>query len=237
MTEHPTNVDPVDAIASLSDDLRRALYRYVVERGVPVGRDEAAKAVGIGRPLAAYHLDRLADQGLLDVRYERPEGRSGPGAGRPSKLYTRGARQIAVTLPPRHYELAAQLLAAAVEEAGSAETRAALRRAARRLGAAFAPRAQAPVKSRPRARQALFEALESHGYEPYEDSDGEIRMRNCPFHRLSAEHTDLVCGMNLAVMQGFQDAGGAPGFKARLDPRPGECCVAFRRAASNDVTP
>ena len=54
---------------------------------------------------------------MLDTEFRRLSGRRGPGAGRPTKLYRRSARQVAVTLPQRHYDLAGQILAGAVEAA------------------------------------------------------------------------------------------------------------------------
>ncbi len=103
------------ALSSLDDPVRRRLYEVVRERTEPVGRDEAAAAAGVGRALAVYHLDKLVEAGLLTASYQRPPGRSGPGAGRPAKVYTRSDREFAVTVPPREYELAARLLVQAVE--------------------------------------------------------------------------------------------------------------------------
>src|SRR4051812_34198583 len=106
----------VTAVAALAEPTRRRLYEYVVRRPQPVGRDEAAGAVGVPRATTAFHLDRLVADGLLEVSFERRSGRTGPGAGRPAKLYRRSDCAVAVSLPARHYELAAELLAAAVEE-------------------------------------------------------------------------------------------------------------------------
>src|SRR5258705_8913011 len=129
MADHP---DDLQGISGLADPVRRALYRHVVATGDPVGRDAAARAVGISRSLAAYHLDRLVDDGLLEPRYERLTQRQGPGAGRPAKLYGRSAAQFEVSLPPRDYELAARLLAEAVED--DQRGRAAVARVARTFG-------------------------------------------------------------------------------------------------------
>src|SRR6266566_9200597 len=98
------------SLNSLDDPLRRRLYEVVTSRAGPVSRDEAAAAAGIGRALAVYHLDKLVEAGLLTASYQRPGGRSGPGAGRPAKLYARSGREFTVTVPPREYELAARLL-------------------------------------------------------------------------------------------------------------------------------
>jgi predicted ArsR family transcriptional regulator len=226
--------DRIAAVASLGDGVRRRLYEYVAGEGGSVGRDEAAAATGIKRPLAAYHLDRLVDQGLLQVHYERPAGRSGPGAGRPSKRYERAVDEVAVSLPPRHYDLAAELLATAVEESRSPETAKALKRAAQRLGREVGDELVAragKLKGRDRDRRALTAVLQDRGYEPFTDDDGVVRLRNCPFHRLAADHTDLVCGMNLAMMKGVTEADADLAVRPVLEPRPGQCCVAFRERA------
>jgi predicted ArsR family transcriptional regulator len=218
-------------VAGLADPVRRALYRYVAERGVPVGRDEAAGAAGIGRSLAGYHLDKLVGDGLLEARFERRTGRTGPGAGRPAKLYVRAPGQIELSLPARDYAALAELLAQAVEAdpAGTAQT--ALHRAARalgtRLGAEIAGRVAADAGPRD-VLAATREVLSSRGYEPYDDPAGVVRLRNCPFDRLAAQHRELVCGANLALIGGLTErAGGAGRVQAELDPRPGFCCVAL----------
>jgi predicted ArsR family transcriptional regulator len=100
----------------LSKTPAAALYLYIVESAEPVGRDDAARALGMSRALAAFHLDKLVEQGLLDTSFRRLTGRTGPGAGRPSKLYGRSSRQLAVSLPPRRYELAARLFARALDQ-------------------------------------------------------------------------------------------------------------------------
>ncbi|HWF81396.1 MAG TPA: transcriptional regulator, partial [Streptosporangiaceae bacterium] len=124
----------IAAVGGLDDPVRRRLYVYVSGRDEAVGRDEAAAAVGIGRPLAAYHLDKLVDLGLLTASYQRPTGRRGPGAGRPAKLYAISGREFSVSIPPREYELAARLLAQAVNDDVSGGARAALGHAAHQLG-------------------------------------------------------------------------------------------------------
>src|SRR5262245_23263662 len=107
----------VAGIATLDQPLRRDLYDLLVERDDWVGRDEAAGALGIARSVAAFHLDKLAESGLVETRAERPPGRSGPGAGRPAKQSRRSDREVAVSLPDRSYGLAGQLLADAVADA------------------------------------------------------------------------------------------------------------------------
>jgi predicted ArsR family transcriptional regulator len=200
----------VDAVASLHEPTRRKLYEHVVRQPAPVSRDEVAATLGIPRATVAFHLDRLVSEELLAVTYERRTGRSGPGAGRPAKLYGRSHRQVRISLPERSYELAGRLLAAAVEEADESgeSPRAVAVRRARELGAELAGR-------------DLLDVLEEQGFEPRADG-GEVLLGNCPFHELARAHPRLVCELNLALLHGI--AGGS-GLCARLDPRPGQCCV------------
>jgi len=211
------------AVAALADPLRRRLYRFVAAEDHPVSRDEAAAAAGVPRSVAAFHLDRLVAEGLLDTEYRRLTGRRGPGAGRPSKLYRPIAGDVAVSVPPRHYRLAADLLASAVTEAtrtGSSAVSASrdvARERGRTLAGALGPEPPAQV-------EAIVEALADEGYEPVL-AGPEIVLTNCPFHGLVPEHAELVCGMNLALLEGFVEALPAAGLTARLEPSPRHCCV------------
>ncbi|HEY8527151.1 MAG TPA: helix-turn-helix domain-containing protein [Acidimicrobiales bacterium] len=233
--EHPE--DRLEALASLAERTRRAVYAHVAAAGDWVSRDQVADALALGRGTAAHHLDRLAADGLLDVEYRRLSGRRGPGAGRPAKLYRRAGRDVAVSLPPRDYELAGALLAAAADRArteGVAIDRA-LDEAARAEGRAVA----AEVRRRLAAtghepgggsRAALVAVLEDRGFEPRTGPDGTVMLRNCPFHRLARRHTELVCGMNLALLEAAVDGVGDTGLAARLEPEEGVCCVRLRPA-------
>jgi predicted ArsR family transcriptional regulator len=220
----------VEAVALLDEPARRDLYRYVVGAGRPVGRDEAAAKVGVTRALAAFHLDRLADAGLLGVEYRRLTGRTGPGSGRPAKLYRRGSREVAVSLPDRRYEVPAALFADVIERAAAPGLAESLAVAARDLGRAVgadARRRAGPRPGRRKSHDALLAVLDERGYEPRETGEGEIRFGNCPFHALVDEHRDLVCGMNLALAEGVLAGSGDERASARLDPQPGFCCVAI----------
>jgi predicted ArsR family transcriptional regulator len=215
--------DPLEAVSALSalgDATRRNAYDYVRAQGGPVGRDEVAGALGIGRTLAAYHLDRLAKEGLLSVDYARRSGRTGPGAGRPAKLYERSDRELAVSVPMRDYGLAAQLLAHAAAHDDEGGTRRALRDAAGSLGREVAVTAPSAA--------SLESVLRDRGYEPYDDG-GILRLRNCPFHAIAQSHPEVVCDMNLNLLEGLV-AGLNLDVRATLEPAPGRCCVAIRPA-------
>jgi len=238
----PPGGQDLASLSTLDDPVRRRLYEVVTRQPGPVGRDEAAAAAGVGRALAVYHLDKLVESGLLAATYQRPAGRSGPGAGRPAKLYARADREFTVTVPPRSYELAARLLVQAVEADDSGRSRAALGQAARRLGTELGGgyRAEAGGRGAPGGEQGasagdprtvaacdVESALTRQGYEPCRGGDGVIRLRNCPFHQLAERHREVVCGMNLTLVEGLVEGLGADGWRPVLDPQPGYCCVAL----------
>jgi predicted ArsR family transcriptional regulator len=240
------------AVIGLGDPVRRRLYEFVSECAEPVRRDEAAAATGIGCQLAAYHLDKLVGLGLLTASYQRGSGqrdsgqrgsgqpgsgrqgsgRQGSGAGRPAKVYTRSSSEFAVTVPPREYELAAHLLASAVESDTDGTIRPALLAAAERFGRDLARRGAAGEASPAQDAQCT---LREHGYEPWQDGEGTIRLHNCPFHQLAAGHPELVCGMNLALITGLVEGLGADPLHPVLDPKPGFCCVAIGTGQSADL--
>ncbi|MGW5875147.1 helix-turn-helix transcriptional regulator [Nocardiopsis terrae] len=216
----------IDAARALGDPLRRRLYNYVADSGDEVGRGEAAEALGIQRTLAAHHLDRLAEAGLLEVVRRKVSGREGPGSGRPAKLYRRSAHEVSIQLPPRDYELAARVLAEAVERHGAEESlHAAAREEGRRIGAAT-------------EAGSVLELLRARGYEPEADPEGEaggsgFRLRNCPFHRLARDFPPLACGLNLELVRGMlaarAQARGEEAAEARLAPEAGRCCVVISK--------
>ena len=221
----------VASVSALAEPARQALYLFVVAQSEPVSRDQAAAGTGFPRHTAKFHLDRLVDEGLLQTEFRRLSQRRGPGAGRPSKLYRRAEREVTVTLPERHYELAAQILAGAVEEAAKDDTPVleAVQRAAattgERLGAAAA------ATGTPRKRESrdslggVADTLAAQGYEPRQDADSVV-LTNCPFHALARTHTSLVCGMNLALITALLEDSD---LTARLDPADDRCCVTIKR--------
>jgi len=216
------------AIALLQDPVRRALYGHVVAAGGEVSRNQAAEAVGVQRGLAAFHLDKLVEAGLLEASFRRLGDRRGPGAGRPAKLYRRAAGEVAASLPARTYQTAAHLLAEAVDQTGAdLELQAAARRAGQTAG-----RGQAAAGPGP-GGAAIEQVLEARGYEPYRDVAG-LRLRNCPFARLSHEFPVLVCAMNLALIEGLLDGMGEQPGRAVMDPGPGRCCVAITSKDNHD---
>jgi predicted ArsR family transcriptional regulator len=220
----------LDDAAVLAEPVRRKLYEYVTRTGREVGRDEAAKATHVERALAAFHLDKLVDAGFLEASFRRLSGRSGPGAGRPAKLYQRSSKRLEVSVPPRRYEVLARLLARAVSASGSATERE-LGNAARELGRRLGDEARRGAGVRPdRARlmRSAERTLARHGFEPRREGPNVVRLANCPFDALAADYRELVCGMNHQVMDSFVEGLGTRGVHAEADPQPGLCCVALR---------
>ena len=224
----------VHGVAALAEPVRRALYLFVAAQPDAVSRDGAADGVGIPRHTAKFHLDKLVEEGLLETEYRRPPGRRGPGAGRPSKLYRRSARELRVNLPERRYDLAGDLLATAIDDSmrtgrpvAEAVTEAASRRGSD-VGAAL----REGLGRRPSRAQrvgAVCGWLAEVGYEP-RPSGSEVELVNCPFHALAQDHTELVCGMNLALLGAALDAFEDPALEARLVPHDGRCCVVIAHA-------
>lgn len=199
-------MDEVAAVAALADPTRRKVYDAVVAGDGVVGRDQIAHELGMGRTLAAFHLDKLAEAGLLEVSFVR-----GPAGGRPAKLYKRSAAEVAVSVPPRSYVDAAELLAEALDKAGADLT---LHKVAQKRG-------------RTEKRSDMWEVLRERGYEPYAVHD-TVKLRNCPFHLLAQEFPPLVCGMNMALLTGMAEGAKWP-VRAVMQAQPGHCCVALEK--------
>jgi predicted ArsR family transcriptional regulator len=212
--------DALERLSSLGDPVRRRLYEYVRDRHEATGRDEASTATGISRTLAAYHLDKLVEAGLLKADYARPPGRSGPGAGRPAKIYSRGEKQLSVSVPPRDYELLAQLLVSTVDRDTTGVVREGVNQAAYESG----------LRVGADSAGDLLAALNGCGYQPKASADGRVDLCNCPFHNLSEDHRDIVCGLNQNLIQGVLDSSDQPHAEAELAFRPGRCCVIIHNA-------
>ncbi len=214
--------EQLSGLGSLSEPARRALYFYVVGQDGPVSREEAGRALEIPVHTAKFHLDRLVDEGLLDVEFRRLSGKSGPGAGRPSKLYRRSSRQLSVSLPERRYDLVGGILAEAVDR--SLGEGVPLEDAVAEAAGSAGRRLAGSGATGESELERTADLLGRNGFEP-RISDDEICLANCPFDALARDHTALVCGLNLAFVAGALEGLGVEGLQATLDPEPGQCCV------------
>jgi predicted ArsR family transcriptional regulator len=207
----------------LAEPARRRLYEYVLGQPTSVSRERAAEAVGLPVHSVKFHLDKLVAAGLLEVEYRRLTGRSGPGAGRPAKLYRRSAREVALSVPPRRYDLAGEVLAEAVDRAvrQAVPVGETVRRVAHEAGHALAAE---PDEDGGDDMTRTCRVLARHGYEP-RIIDQELCLANCPFDRLASDHTELVCGLNLSLIDGVLHGLEVETLTARLAPQAGLCCV------------
>jgi predicted ArsR family transcriptional regulator len=239
--------EQASGVGALAEPARRELYLFVAAQSGLVSREQAAAGVGLPLHSVKFHLDRLVDEGLLETEFRRLTGRTGPGAGRPSKLYRRSGREFSVSLPQRRYDLAGTVLAAALEQsisAGTAPTEAvreaALDRGRRIARDTVAVDAGADTSGdRAAGTRAAGSAgdlgrvatvLDGCGFEPRIEGE-EMCLANCPFDRLAGEHTDLVCGMNLALVDGVLDGLGVASVTTELVPHSELCCVRLHGAA------
>jgi len=211
----------VTKLGALADPVRRALYRFVAQQPDAVSRDQAAEGVEVPRHTAKFHLDRLVDEGLLVPEFRRLTGRTGPGAGRPAKLYRRSRKELTVSVPSRRYDLAGQVLADAVERSldGVPMDQAVVEaadNAARIVTEAYPPAADHEL-------ERIGEVLAELGYEPRLE-DGLV-LANCPYDRLAQDHRELVCGMNLAFVTAVGARLGCTGVTVGVESAAGRCCV------------
>jgi predicted ArsR family transcriptional regulator len=225
--------DAAGSLGALQDEVRRKLYLFVRGARRPVGRDEAAEAAGISRKLAAFHLDKLVNKGLLEAHYARLPGRSGPGAGRSSKLYQPSDIEVDASIPERRYDFVGDILVDALNTRSPDESPVdAARRAARETGTHLGQEVKAKLSLRPpgaeRALSVACEVLEDHGYEPFREGHDSVALSNCPFHALQQRSPELICGVNQAFIDGMLRGLGNSNVEAVLDPQPGRCCVVLQ---------
>ncbi|WAJ35121.1 helix-turn-helix domain-containing protein [Arthrobacter sp. FX8] len=208
--------DRIAAVASLTDAKRLHLFELVASSPRPLGRDDVAEAAGMARSTVSFHLDRLVQDGLLAVEFHKPAGRTGPGSGRPAKMYRTVGSEIGASVPDRNYDLAGELMATAIE-------------ASQADGAPVAEslRAAAFLKGRELAEAAgdLEEFLTESGYQPEHDGEGGYLLPNCPFHRLSRAHAAVVCDMNGAFLRGAAVGCGSPEERVAPAAGAGHCCA------------
>lgn len=212
------------AVAALVDPVRRALYDYVRRQDHPVTREEAADAEGISRHLAAFHLDKLVEVGLLVARYEAPEGLP-RGRGRTPKVYEPAENGLSLSIPERRYELIAAILTEAIAEKPTDAGEAA-RRQARSRGTRYGRQFSSGQSGKPLTVAA--KALTELGFEPDQEQPDLVILRNCPFHALAVNQPELVCGLNHSFIQGLIRGLDAGALTSHLVPRPGACCVEIR---------
>jgi len=197
-------------VAALGDPTRRSVYFVVRDASGPIGKDDVAETVGIGRRLAGFHLDKLLECGLLEAGTRREPGRR----GRPAKLYaaTR-SEDLDVSIPERHYDLLAELLLEAARDESGDPPAEVLDRVGyafgQRLGLAEVARGEAdPVASAAGAVREAASALSRLGFDARVEEGGgmSITACSCPFERLAFKDPERVCGLDRAIWRGVLSA-------------------------------
>ncbi|MEO7005637.1 MAG: transcriptional regulator [Terrimesophilobacter sp.] len=214
--EIQSQAEKVAVVASINDPIRRSLYDFVSHSARPVGRDAAAKALGMARSTAAFHLDKLVEEGALDVEFKRISGKTGPGSGRPAKLYCPRSGEVVVSIPERHYELVGTVLAAAIGESD---------RTGEPIGGVLSRVSSDTGRELGKQAGTLEAVLDRTGYDPQPDGDGGLVLLNCPFHRLVDNHPDVVCAANLGLLQGAAEGACDSTHDVLFHPGEGHCCV------------
>ena len=219
--------DELSAVAALADPVRRSLYAYIRREGRPVTRDEAAAHAGISRNLAAFHLDKLVAAGLLDAGTGEDARRR---IGRPPKTYRLSGLEVHVSIPPRRYEVAAELLlqATVAGERDGTRPRDALMTAAMHRGQDIGGKAMRRLRRGPLGPERALSLTETVaaecGFEPVRTDRQHVRLRNCPYQQLARHSRELICTMNAEFFSGVVEGIGG---RVRVDlvPWEGHCCV------------
>ncbi len=218
-----------DAVRALTEPQRRRAYEYVCSQRQPVTRDDVAAGIGISRALAAFHLDKLVEAGLLHAETKAVPGVRAARVGRPAKLYRPSAVQVDLSLPPRQYDLAGRVFALALTAAAAGEpTMHAVRRVAHQQGEQLAPEVDRNGRDDADDTDSLHRTcrlLDRLGYFPERQNDHAV-LANCPFRQIVEVATELTCTMNHALINGLLDGAGlGHDVTATLEPGRDRCCV------------
>ena len=201
----------------LDDPVRRAAYLAVRNADRPVTRAEVADEAGISVRLATFHLEKLLSEAFVEATYDRDE--QPVGVGHPAKRYRPTSLELEVSIPPRRYDLAAEILADVLEDDSLDRLGQTLEDVAAEYGREVGRRA----RSR-NGDSRLMSALRAMGYEPAA-SDEELILRNCPFRHVAQASPDVICRMNAAFVAGVLVGVRARAVRAVLSPSTERCCV------------
>ena len=146
------------------------------------------------RNVARSRLDRLVDASLLKVHFERRNGRTGPGAGRPARMYSVAPELASVEFPPHGYEGLVGLLMSSLPRRGRS-------RQLHAVGVAFGEdlarsMSLRPARTLPGAVEEVCRALGEVGFHAAVDGAGDdeawIRTATCPLRPLVVANADAV---------------------------------------------
>ena len=217
------------ASAVLADDTRFGIYRHIAERpGTQVSVVDVAEQFGLHPNVARMHLGKLEQAGFLAASQRRS-----PAGGRPAKLYRLADGVHVFAIPPRRYELLAELALDVVAVTAKQE---AVESVCREAGQAEGRRYLSEQGVQPARPIELAEAVravaEGLGLLPrvwVDDAGLHVDVRNCVFRETGRRHPDLACGMHRAYLEGVVQAlGGTPNGPFGADGESircgGDCC-------------
>lgn len=237
-------MEPLDAIGGRK--LREALlYVRGSRRGVTA--DDAATELGVHRSVARSRLERLAEAGLVRTSFERRSGRTGPGAGRPAKLYSAAPEDEPLELPARRFPALVARLLDAIPTEGREQ---ALRCAGEDFGRELARAARLRPKARPEdALEALCRAVRSLGFhaalDRIEGDTAVISTLTCPLRPLVAQRPEAAL-IDRGMWSGLVERGMRGVLAEAVDCEThsclesGESCVVvirLRRRATTSARP
>lgn len=210
----------LETVAALGEPVRREVYQALQRHGGGLSRSQLSELTGLSASTLLFHLEKLVDAGLLNVEFRKLNDRTGPGSGRPAKLYRLAHTEVSAAVPDRRYDLAAELMAAAIETSirDGLPVQDALSKTAHDAGRRFGTEAG-----------SIEGVLRGQGYEPHPDGEGGYLLSNCPFHRLSRSHTEVVCGLNGALLTGALEGCADATHAVTPDPGGPFCCARITR--------
>jgi predicted ArsR family transcriptional regulator len=197
-----------DLTSTLGDPTRRSIYLTVRASDHPVTAAEVALQFSIHANVARHHLDRLADEGYLAVTRRRPEGKNGPGAGRPAKCYTSTDKEIELQFPARRHDLLADLLIRVVQRLEPERAAELAAEVGREYGLELAGTLDVPDKAGFGAVLAIVrQAMVDVGFAVDANAGNrQLLMSHCPFGRTAFDHPEVVCSLDRGIVNGLMEA-------------------------------
>jgi predicted ArsR family transcriptional regulator len=180
-----------------------------------MSRDQLVRVLNLAPSTATFHLERMVRDGLLETESRKLGPKTGPGSGRPTKLYKPAIEEVHVSFPAREYELAGRLLASAIH--ASIQTGEPVEEALQTVAYAEGQKLGLLAGN-------LEKALTDNGFEPEADAQG-LALTNCPFHRLAKDNSRLVCGLNAALLKGTLDGCDDKQHYVAPTPEGSACCA------------
>jgi predicted ArsR family transcriptional regulator len=184
----------MDELEAVGDPELRETLLWARAQARPIDADQLAAAHEIHRNVARSRLERLVTARLLTASFERRTGRTGPGAGRPAKVYAVSPELGAIEFPARRYESLLGLLVAGLPIEGRADK---LREIGIEFGRELARTARLrPAKTLAAGFDRMCAAVRSLGYQAavteVTENGAVIATPTCPLRPLVRAHPETA---------------------------------------------